>query len=190
MRLHQWWKTRQRLSGDRCGVNHTLREQFQLAALSGALQLLPNAKGFGAVIHQGLFEPRVLQSFLGSDAVLRVIHEDLLQEIEEQFMKLGVGWDEFLRLVSNLTDSWAVGPHTGSCFIARTYLREARVVCSLGYSSRLRLKYLRRSAGSQMEVMGNNILGSLVLGRAASSLHHLPHKAGVDPIANDSFHHR
>ena len=46
-------------------------------------------------------------------------------------MELGVGGDEVLRLVSNVDPGFkpqVEEARTGSCFIALTYFREARVV--------------------------------------------------------------
>jgi len=56
--------------------------------------------GFGAVVHEGLLEPRVLESFFGGDALLRVVHEDPLQQVKELPVELGVRWYAFLQIIS------------------------------------------------------------------------------------------
>lgn len=75
-----------------------------------------------------------------------------------------------------------------SCFIARTYFREARVVWSLGYSRRRRQKYLFRLVQSK-RTKTKNILCSLVLASTPTTLHHLPDKPRVDSLPDDGLHH-
>lgn len=52
--------------------------------------------GFCPIVDEGLLEPLMLQGLLGRDAVLRVIDEDLLQEVEELAIIWGIGRDELL----------------------------------------------------------------------------------------------
>jgi hypothetical protein len=61
-----------------------------------ALQLLTDAKSFGAIINQRLLEPRVLQSLFGSNTVLGVVDKYPLKKVKEQAMECGAGGDEIL----------------------------------------------------------------------------------------------
>lgn len=51
---------------------------------------------FGSVVHEGLFEPGVLQCFLGCYPFLRVVDEYPPEEVEELTVEVGVGWYCFL----------------------------------------------------------------------------------------------
>jgi hypothetical protein len=62
------------------------------------LELLPNSQCFGAVVNQRLLEPRMLQRLLRRDPLLRIVHKDLLQEIQELSVERVVRRDEFLGL--------------------------------------------------------------------------------------------
>ena len=87
---------------------------------------------FSPVIDDALLEPPMLQSFLGSDAVLRVIDKDAPKEIQELSVELGVGKYEFLPIV-NLNPSGRLEPPlTSKLFIALTYFREGLDVKWLG----------------------------------------------------------
>lgn len=52
--------------------------------------------GLGSIIHERLFEPRVLEGFLRCDSLLGVVNEDPFEEIEELSVEVGVSWDGFL----------------------------------------------------------------------------------------------
>lgn len=65
--------------------------------MTAALQLLANPKSFRAVINKRFFKPRMLQGFLGSDAVFGIVDEDPLKKVQELSVETGVGRDEFLR---------------------------------------------------------------------------------------------
>lgn len=56
--------------------------------------------GFGSVVHEGFFEPRMLQSLLGRDSLLGVVHEDPSEQVEELPVEVGVARDGFLQYVS------------------------------------------------------------------------------------------
>lgn len=60
---------------------------------------LSDSFSFGAVIGQRFPKPLVLEGFVSSDALSRVVHEDLLQEIQELPIELGVRWYRFLSRV-------------------------------------------------------------------------------------------
>ena len=51
---------------------------------------------FSAVINQTLLEPWVFQSFLGRDALFRVVNKYLAQKIQELTIEGCVGGNEFL----------------------------------------------------------------------------------------------
>lgn len=63
--------------------------------------MLTNAQCLRAIVNDRFFEPRVLESLLGSDAVLRIVHEYPLEEVEELSVKRRIRWNEFLGGVSN-----------------------------------------------------------------------------------------
>lgn len=65
---------------------------------TSTLQLLTDPKSFSAVIDKGLFEPGMLQGLFGRDAVLGIVNKDPLQQVQEQPVEVGVGWDEFCKL--------------------------------------------------------------------------------------------
>lgn len=67
---------------------------FHSAGLLFPLQLDP--VGFGSVVHEGFFEPRMLQSLLGRDSLLGVVHKDPSEQVEELPVEVGVAWDGFL----------------------------------------------------------------------------------------------
>jgi hypothetical protein len=63
-------------------------------ALSSPLLSYPDS--FGTVVDQRLLEPGMLQGFFCRYAVLRIIDEDLPEEVEELSVERCVCWDEFL----------------------------------------------------------------------------------------------
>lgn len=63
-------------------------------------QLLTNPSSLGAIVDDGLLEPRVLEGLLGGDTILRIIDKDLLKQVEELSVETVVGWNEFLQPVS------------------------------------------------------------------------------------------
>lgn len=63
--------------------------------------MLTNAQRLRAIIDDSFFEPRMLESLLGSDAVLGVIYKNPLEEVEELSVKRRIRWNEFLDDVSN-----------------------------------------------------------------------------------------
>jgi hypothetical protein len=68
-----------------------------LALRTESLSLDPNPASFRAVVFDQLAEPRVLQRLPGSNALLRIVDEDLPKQIEEQFVEL-CGWrDDFVQ---------------------------------------------------------------------------------------------
>lgn len=62
----------------------------------GALQLLPDSEGFGAVVHQRFLKPGMLQRLLCRDARLRIVNEDALQQIQEELVELVTCGNELL----------------------------------------------------------------------------------------------
>ena len=46
-------------------------------------QLFLDPQRFSTVIDEALLEPRTLQGFFGGDTLLRIVHEDTLQQIKE-----------------------------------------------------------------------------------------------------------
>jgi hypothetical protein len=73
------------------------------------IPLHPNLRRLRAIVRpRNLLEPRVLQCLLGVDAVLRVIHKDPPQEVEEELVEGRVGGDDVLdssvSLVETLLD--------------------------------------------------------------------------------------
>lgn len=54
------------------------------------LSLQPDLVRLGAVVHERLLEPGVLQGFLGCDALLGVVHEYPSEEVKELFVEVGV----------------------------------------------------------------------------------------------------
>lgn len=75
----------------------------------------------------------MLQRLFGRDALLRVVNEDSLEEVEELPVERGVGRDEFLRLlVKSVGEQPRRRRLTVNRFMALTYFRDARVVSSLG----------------------------------------------------------
>lgn len=51
---------------------------------------------FRAVIDETLLEPRVLQGLFGCDALLGVVDEDALKEVQELAVERSIGGDELL----------------------------------------------------------------------------------------------
>ena len=88
----------------RCSCRHVERRGRSLLVPTGGttrqlpllLPLAPDARGLGPVVDEALFEPGVLESVLGRDALLGVVDEDFLEQVEELFVEGCVGWDDFL----------------------------------------------------------------------------------------------
>lgn len=59
----------------------TTQEARASSSLYVVLHLLPNPQRFHAIVDHCLFEPRMLQRLLRRDPVLRIVHEDPLQEV-------------------------------------------------------------------------------------------------------------
>lgn len=107
--------------------------------------------GLGAIVDDAFLEPRMLQRFLGGDALLGVVDKDLSQQVEELPVEGGVDGNELLQYKcpgqsrsKEMAGDSIKEQLTASAFMARTYLREARVVSVFGQSSLLRLKYLKQ----------------------------------------------
>lgn len=62
-------------------INNGARLSFELVGLT--LESLADSIGLGAVVDERLLEPGVLQGLFGGDSVLRVVYEDLLQQVQE-----------------------------------------------------------------------------------------------------------
>ena len=52
--------------------------------------LQPDFVRLGAIIHERFFEPRVLESLLGRDALLGVVHKYPSKEVKELLVEVGV----------------------------------------------------------------------------------------------------
>lgn len=57
-----------------------------------------NLLGFGAVILEMLLKPWMLQGFMGSDALLRIIYEYLLEQVKEFTVEVGMGRNGLLEV--------------------------------------------------------------------------------------------
>lgn len=44
----------------------------------------------------------MLQGLLGRNSIFGIVDEDALQKIQEQTVEVGIGWDEFLGVVSTI----------------------------------------------------------------------------------------
>lgn len=66
---------------------------------SGTLSFDLDLLGFGAIIFVVFLEPIVLQGLVCCNTLLRVVDEDLLEQIEEFAVELVVSWDDFLKSV-------------------------------------------------------------------------------------------
>jgi hypothetical protein len=75
-----------------------------LALRAETLSLDPDATSFRAIVFDQLAEPRVFQRFSGSDALLRVIDEDLPEQIKEQFVELGGRRDDFVQTLHSANE--------------------------------------------------------------------------------------
>ena len=78
-----------------------------------SLPLDPDAASFRTVVFDQLAEPRVLQCFACSDALLGVIDEDLPQQIEEQLVELCSRRDDLVQTLHGANEfprlPWGVG---------------------------------------------------------------------------------
>lgn len=77
-----------------------LRMAVRRSAVTRLLALDLDPRGLRAIVDERLSEPRVLERLLGRYPLLRVVDEDLLQEIEELLVEFGVWWDRVLCYVS------------------------------------------------------------------------------------------
>lgn len=90
---------------------------------------------FRAVIDKTLLEPGMLQGLFGCNALLGVVDEDALKEVQEVAVERGIGGNEFLhahKSVKFQSQCRWLASLTVNAFIARTYFREARVVSAFG----------------------------------------------------------
>lgn len=62
------------------------------------LPFISDLLGFGAVILEMLPEPWMLQGFMGSDALLRIIYEDLLEQVKEFTVEVGMGRNGLMKV--------------------------------------------------------------------------------------------
>jgi hypothetical protein len=69
--------------------------------------LFSDSDGFGPVIDQRFLEPRMLQRLLRSDALLRVVNEDLSEQIVELFIEGRVRRDEILQALVMASAKWS-----------------------------------------------------------------------------------
>jgi hypothetical protein len=70
---------------------------ISLTLRAKTLPLNPDSASFRAIVFDQLAEPRVLQRLSGSDALLRVVNEDLPEQVEEQFVELSGRRDNFVQ---------------------------------------------------------------------------------------------
>jgi hypothetical protein len=98
-------------------------------ALSSPLLSYPD--GFGAIVDQCLFEPGMFQGFFCCYSILRIIDEDLSEEVEELSVEGCVCWDEFLCNVSVVRVAWVGGDNirVDASWPSRTYAKPWKCRC-------------------------------------------------------------
>lgn len=57
---------------------------------------MPDPRSFRTIICDGLFEPRVLESLLGRDALFGIVLEDVAEQVNKLLVKCCSGWYDLL----------------------------------------------------------------------------------------------
>ena len=89
------------------------------------LSLDPNSASFRAIVFDQFAEPRVLQRLSGSDALLRIIDEDLPEQIKEQLVELSGRWDDFVQTLHGANELTRLARGVGERICQVLILEEA-----------------------------------------------------------------
>lgn len=83
-----------------CGSCDAGVKRWSTVPLAGCrltLETHADSVGFSPIVDERFLEPRMLQGLLGRDPLLGVVDKDLLEEVQEETIELGVGRDELLQ---------------------------------------------------------------------------------------------